>query len=78
MLFEKGLHVKRDPALAFTYYFLAARLGPRQMKWESMNRMAKELPAESMNKAERVALEWKLGKPLPGLNEASASPAGRE
>jgi len=77
-LFEKGLHVKRDPALAFTYYFLAARLGPRQMKWESMNRIAKELPAESMNKAEHVALEWKLGKPLPGLNEASASPAGRE
>ena len=77
-LFEKGIYVKRDLSLAYTYYLLAARLAPRVLKWETVQRISKELSVESKKMGDFVALDWKLGQPLPGLNEASASPAGRE
>jgi TPR repeat protein/transglutaminase-like putative cysteine protease len=77
-LLEKGRYLKQDAMLAYTYYFIAARLNPSTYKWEAVNRMFKKLREEDVSKAKQMAVEWKAGQPLPGLNEASVSPAGRE
>ncbi len=75
-LFSEGLGVPRDYHTAYAYYSLAKRY---QANPEGLRRALEgKLSAEQERAAAAVAAAWAPGKPLPGFNEASASPAGRE
>ncbi|MGW8392149.1 tetratricopeptide repeat protein [Pseudoduganella sp. HUAS MS19] len=78
-LLEKGLGVSQDSSLAYTYVCLAMRLCKSCTKWESdRTAIVGKLSPGEREKADAIVAKWRAGDPLPGFNEASASPAGQE
>ena len=84
-LFDKGWGVPQNASLAYIYVRLALKLCSTCANWEGRrDALASKLSAGERQDANEVVKLWKMGDALPGfgespgINEASASPAGRE
>jgi len=84
-LFDKGWGVPQNASLAYIYVRLALKLCSTCANWEGRrDALASKLNAGERQDANEVVKLWKMGDALPGfgespgINEASASPAGRE
>jgi len=79
-LFYEGRGVAKDLGMAYTYLALALKNWPEDMANKASRRdmMASKLDAAERSRADAIVAKWREGDPLPGLSEASASPAGQE